>query len=37
MHYLTDTDVSKTETAGYEAATLFISLHDSQIIYKAPV
>lgn len=37
MHYLTDTDVLKTETAGYEAATLFISFPDSQIIYKTCV
>lgn len=37
MHYLTDTDVLKTETSSYEAATLFISFRDSQIIYKTSV
>lgn len=37
MHYLTDTDVLKTETAGYEAATLFVSCQGSQIISKTGV
>lgn len=37
MHYLTDTDVLKTETAGYEAATLFVSCQDRQITSKPSV